>query len=538
MRVVNRLLAVLLVWASLGCSDTPEKTSQYDVRLQSTSLAADEPTIECVGPVNYATYALQAGQPALDIDFEYATNVESELTAGTYSIGVFGDALAPLLITDNSATATVSLAYGEHTVTFSILDDELPLGGPSTHCSVVVRVTQSCFDDGDCADLDPCSTTTCGTGPGGEPQCVFGAPPYADCCTSDYECASGTVCDLEASLCVDCQSDSDCQDSNVCTSDVCQGGSCVYSPIENCCDCDATESGSAQCSTDTFCVEVSCNCGTNECEFIPKELPGGNVCCETGDDAACDDGDPCTNNVCVGNACTSLPVLDGSTACCNDDADCNDGSLCTVDACDAATNSCQHTLASSDGCCQADTDCDDGDPLTWDACVYYSCVSTENFQYCELPPSSAVVINELMINPASAPDATAEWVELHNRTEAPLDLTGWSLGQLGAGGATVGLGSGDSPLILPALGFVVLCRSDGALTGDRCDAVYGQGFALANEDDSVVLYDNAGLVHDQVAYDGGPNFPNPVGASIALGNPLFDNDLGSSWRISFSGITG
>ena len=37
---------------------------------------------------------------------------------------------------------------------------------------------------------------------------------------------------------------------------------------------------------------------------------------------------------------------------------------------------------------------------------------------------------------------------------------------------------------------------------------------------------------DRVAYDGGPTFPNPDGASMMLIQPDLDNALGANWRSS------
>ena len=41
------------------------------------------------------------------------------------------------------------------------------------------------------------------------------------------------------------------------------------------------------------------------------------------------------------------------------------------------------------------------------------------------------------------------------------------------------------------------------------------GFTLGNADDEIILLDGAGTEIDRVAYDGGPAFPKPDGASIS-----------------------
>ena len=47
---------------------------------------------------------------------------------------------------------------------------------------------------------------------------------------------------------------------------------------------------------------------------------------------------------------------------------------------------------------------------------------------CELPlPPPAVVISEVLRNPAAVGDSNGEWFEVHNTTPAPVNLAGWTL---------------------------------------------------------------------------------------------------------------
>ncbi len=93
--------------------------------------------------------------------------------------------------------------------------------------------------------------------------------------------------------------------------------------------------------------------------------------------AACDDGNPCT----TGDACTAGGTCAGSSI------SCDDGNPCTVDQCDPGTGTCQSTVAVSAPCddgnrcttndsCTADgscsgsaVSCDDGNPCTADQCA-------------------------------------------------------------------------------------------------------------------------------------------------------------------------
>jgi len=82
-------------------------------------------------------------------------------------------------------------------------------------------------------------------------------------------------------------------------------------------------------------------------------------------DAECDDGDDCTADACVNNACSNQGL-----GCCTTDQECGDGNGCTIDTC-TADGACLHTEVPD--CCIDDADCADDDPCTDDACVFYEC---------------------------------------------------------------------------------------------------------------------------------------------------------------------
>ena len=103
------------------------------------------------------------------------------------------------------------------------------------------------------------------------------------------------------------------------------------------------------------------------------------------------------------------------------------------------------------------------------------------------PRVGPVVINEILYNP---PGNLAEFVELHNVTAAPVDLSRWTLS--GAGGFTF---PSDCAL-LPAGGFAVVAdtnlvsvesfRAAGNVPAG-C-AVYGAGMALQNDGERLTLF--------------------------------------------------
>ncbi|UCE58164.1 MAG: DNRLRE domain-containing protein [Phycisphaerales bacterium] len=124
-----------------------------------------------------------------------------------------------------------------------------------------------CTGDGDCIDGDLCNgSETCNLVTG---FCEAGTP--VDC--------GAQYCDPSDGSCVDCLVDANCDDSDVCTNDACDGA--------------------------------------NTCQY-------------TTNTADCDDGDACTeNDVCAAGVCAGTAV------------DCNDGVLCTTDSCDTGLG-CQN----------------------------------------------------------------------------------------------------------------------------------------------------------------------------------------------------
>ncbi|HTA88016.1 MAG TPA: MYXO-CTERM sorting domain-containing protein [Polyangiaceae bacterium] len=117
-----------------------------------------------------------------------------------------------------------------------------------------------------------------------------------------------------------------CDDGNPCTDDTCdpKTGGCIGTPNDN-----------NPCDDHTVCTTGD-HCSNGVCTGTP--IP------------PCDDGDPCTDDVCdwvVG--CLFVPH-------------CIDGNACTKDTCDPATRACTHSPIS----------CDDENPCTTDSCSIYT----------------------------------------------------------------------------------------------------------------------------------------------------------------------
>ncbi len=147
-----------------------------------------------------------------------------------------------------------------------------------------------------------------------------------------------------------------------------------------------------------------------------------------------------------------------------------------------------------------------------------------------------IIINEIMQNPAAVSDTDGEWFELYNTTAGAIDIDGWTISDDGSNSHVINNGV---PLEVPATGYLVLGNNGDTATngGVAVDYVYSS-FSLGNADDEIVLADVGAVEIDRVNYDGGPNFPNPTGASMALllsalaGDPMTDNDVGANWAVS------
>jgi len=136
-----------------------------------------------------------------------------------------------------------------------------------------------------------------------------------------------------------------------------------------------------------------------------------------------------------------------------------------------------------------------------------------------------LVINEIMQNPSVVSDDNGEWFEIVNIGSREVNLNGWTIKDNNTNSHLI-----SGSVIVPIGGFVVLGKNCDSLSngGVSIDYEYS-GITLANGDDELILISPDGDTVDYVAWDGGPNFPNPDGASMALISPTLDNSIGSNW---------
>ncbi len=197
-------------------------------------------------------------------------------------------------------------------------------------------------------DLDGKVIGTCkgvrSCGPAGLSACS--ATPMAETCNGlDDDCNGQT-------------DEGSCEDNNACTLDVCDGKACSHAPTPGACNADNNA-----CTVGDSCQDGVCKPGAfktcddgNPCTLDVCDPAKG--CTQTNDDGVgCSDGDACTTgDVCQAGACK------GSAK------DCGAGSSCASAACDPSSGSCV-TSPKADN-----LPCDDGSACTvGDACKGGSC---------------------------------------------------------------------------------------------------------------------------------------------------------------------
>ena len=274
--------------------------------------------------------------------------------------------------------------------------------------------------DEDCPAGWQCSLVTLG---GADPVqvCVSQAGLLCRPCATHDDCASDqgeAPCisyGEDGSFCgASCDEDNPCPEGYACQeSTTVDGGESVQC---------VAESGQCACSETSTNLALSTPCSvTNEwgsCQGLRRCAPDGLEACDAAepseeicngidddcdgeiDETSCDDGNPCTEDLCAGEAGCQYEDLDG-VACEDEDActetdtcaqgvclgttvTCDDENPCTLDGClpesgctfEAATLPCDDgdpcTLSDlcEDGACTPGTtiDCDDQNPCTEDAC--------------------------------------------------------------------------------------------------------------------------------------------------------------------------
>jgi hypothetical protein len=371
---------------------------------------------------------------------------------------------------------------------------------------------QAPCDDGDpCTVADLCSEGSC-EGYAVDCQCLSDADCEAledgDLCNGTLHCDTGALpyqCKVDPGTVVVCPAP---PEGDICTAVTCDGdtGACLTSAdhegyacddgdactIGDQCDDGACAAGVAlACADGNPCTDDACD-SQSGCTFTPNSAPcsDGDVCttgdlcqgglCVGGGAPDCDDGNPCTADLCDsglgcqhspldgacsdGNACTTGDTCQGGSCVGGALVTCDDANPCTDDACDP-TSGCTH--APSDG------PCTDGDVCTTgDACVAGQCVSAGTLD-CDDG------------NPCTADLCDAATGCHHDPTNvACSDGNACTTGDMCQGGACVG-------------GAATTCDDDNLCTDDSCNPATGCVFQLnqapCNDDDLCTINDHCHL---------------------------------------------
>ena len=160
-------------------------------------------------------------------------------------------------------------------------------------------------------------------------------------------------------------------------------------------------------------------------------------------------------------------------------------------------------------------------------------IFASSFTFLFAQMAGDVIVNEIMQNPSEVSDANGEWFEIYNTTNADIDIENWIFSDNGTNEFTI-----SGSLIIPALGYLVIGINDNISTNGGAPVDYDWGnsgdFQLTNGDDEVIITAPGPIEIDRVEYDGGPDFPDPTGASMALDDPANDNNVGANWETSTS----
>ncbi|GAC15406.1 ExeM/NucH family extracellular endonuclease [Aliiglaciecola lipolytica] len=140
--------------------------------------------------------------------------------------------------------------------------------------------------------------------------------------------------------------------------------------------------------------------------------------------------------------------------------------------------------------------------------------------------ANALLITEIMQNPDTISDANGEWFEVLNTSTQVINLNGWTIRDNDFDSFVV-----DQDVFIGVGEYAVLGKNaDTSVNGGITLAyAYGGSMALANGSDELVLVDPDGNIVDEITYDGGPDFPDPTGASMYLVDLYGDNNVGSKW---------
>jgi hypothetical protein len=147
------------------------------------------------------------------------------------------------------------------------------------------------------------------------------------------------------------------------------------------------------------------------------------------------------------------------------------------------------------------------------------------------PAIGAIIVTEIMQNPAAVSDNDGEYFEVYNSTNAPIELQGWVIKSLTTDSKDHTIATS---LVVSSEGYVVLGKNSDTNTngGVTVNYAYSSNVFLGNGSDSIALECGANII-DSVSWDDGATFPDPTGKSMELMADKYtatDNDAGANWE--------
>lgn len=150
-----------------------------------------------------------------------------------------------------------------------------------------------------------------------------------------------------------------------------------------------------------------------------------------------------------------------------------------------------------------------------------------------------VIINEINYN-SSGDFNSGDWVEIHNRQNDPVDLSGWKLKDNNPENEYVfPLGT-----IIPSSGYLVICEDISSFVSKFHYLIHfrgNTGFGFNDEDEVIKLLDSNNKPVDSVHYTNKypwPEIAEGKGYSLMLKMPDLNNDLAENWTRSLKGTPG